>query len=168
MKKKRIKFIVLWVSVAIVVIAVCFFEVTAAIERARSISCSGNLKCIGLGLKMYAGDHGEIYPEKLADIGKYLGFQPSLLRCFGSGNEPGTFETVDEWTDYVYISGLPESVHPSTVLMYCPAKNHKGKGGNVLFADGHVEWFNSKIAERDGMESSLDEVIGTIGKRAAW
>ena len=112
---------------------------------------------------MYAGEHGEIYPERLTDIGKYLGFQPALFRCFGSGNEPGKFDTVDEWTDYVYVPGLPESVHPSTVLMYCPAKNHKDDGGNVLFADGHVEWFNAK-GNASG-EPSFEDVIGTIEGR---
>jgi prepilin-type processing-associated H-X9-DG protein len=57
-----------------------------------------------------------------------------------------------------------ESVHPSTVLMYCPAKNHKGDGGNVLFADGHVEWVNSENTKLDGMDTSFEDVIGTIGK----
>jgi prepilin-type processing-associated H-X9-DG protein len=165
MKKKRIASVALWVSLAVIVSAVALcYSVDSARERARRVSCCSNLKFACFALHMYAADHGEIYPERLAEIGKYLAFQPALFRCFGSGNEPGTFETVDEWTDYVYVPGLPESVLPDTVIMYCPAKNHKGEGGNVLFGDGHVEWFNTQNHCGED-ETSFEDVIGTIGKR---
>ena len=166
-RKKRLVGIGLVLAVLLVV-ALCIPAISTSLKRARRITCSNYLKQIGFGIKMYAGEHGEIYPVRLREVSEYMAHQSGPFCCPNSGNEPGTFETVDEWTDYVYVPGLPESVPPETVLMYCPAKNHEGDGGNVLFADGHVEWFNSEIAERDGMESSLEEVIGTIGKRAAW
>ena len=164
MNKKRMTSIVAWFALLVIVAVLVSFgscAISTSRERAWRISCAGNLKNVGLGLKMWAGDHGEIYPERLADIGKYLGFQPALFRCFGSGNKPESFETADKWTDYIYVSGLPESVHPSTVLMYCPAQNHKGDGGNVLFADGHVSWFNTQKHCGEG-QTSFEDVIGTI------
>ena len=129
------------------------------------VACAGNLKNIGLGLRMYAGDHDEIYPGKLVDAGRYLAYQPAVFICPSSGTSTGSFGTVDEWTDYVYVKGLAESAPPNTVLMYCSAENHGGEGGNVLFTDGHVEWFDSKRTEGDGETiRSLSDVIGTANK----
>jgi len=150
-----------------VVIALCPAAISTSRERSRRIACCGNLKQVGLGLKMYAGDHGDMYPDKIEECSRYLGHQAPLLICPSSGSElvsPRILDNVGAWMDYTYVSGLPESVSPETVIAYCPAKNHKGDGGNVLFADGHVSWFNSEIAERDGIESSLEDVIGTIGE----
>ena len=132
-----------------------------SMQRARRVACASNLKQIGLGLKMYARDNGNAYPEILSKTSRHLNHTTSLFCCPSSDTEPGTFETVDNWTDYVYVPGLPESVPPDTVIMYCPAKNHKGEGGNVLFGDGHVEWFNAK-GNASG-EPSFDDVVGTIG-----
>ena len=166
MKKKRIGSIVSWSALAVIVSAVALcHSVDSARERARRVSCCSNLKFASVALHMYAADHHETYPGKLAEIGKYWADQPSIFACPSTRNKPGSFDTADEWTDYVYVPGLPESVPPDTVIMYCPAKNHKGEGGNVLFTDGHAEWFNSERTEWDEeVYPSLDDVIGTIGK----
>jgi len=124
------------------------------------------MKQIGLGLKMYAGDHRERYPEKLADTGRYLAYKSQMFACPGSGNRAGDIKTVDEWTDYVYLSGLSESVPPDTILMYCPPKNHEWEFGNILFADGHVEAFES-VASKGYSDkvSSFEDIIRTIGEQ---
>ena len=131
-------------------------------ERLPRIDCANNLKQVGLGLKMWAGDHGEVYPNKVEECSR-----AALLICPSSGSElvfPLILDNVGAWMDYTYVPGLPESVPPDTVLMYCPAKNHKGDGGNVLFADGHVSWFNTQKHCGEG-QTSFEEVIGTIGER---
>ena len=147
-------------------IVAAFILPMLAQPRCHRIPCPNNLKQIGLGLKMYAGNHKGRYPDKLVELSRYVGHQSSLLFCPISGSKPGPIETVDEWTDYVYVSGLSETNAPDTVLMYCPAKNHRGAGGNVLFADGHVEWFNSKHS-KDFVEdeSSFEDMIGSIGEQ---
>ena len=48
---------------------------------------------------------------------------------------------LNERTDYIYVTGLSEATPPEQVLVYCPPENHGGRGGNILFCDGHVEWF---------------------------
>lgn len=162
MSEKRVRSALLWASVVIVaVVVLCPAAISTSRERARRITCSGNLGSTGLGFKMYAGDHDNAYPDRLVDAGRYVANLPELFVCPSSGNETGSFETVDEWTDYVYISGLGETSSPDTVLMYCPAKNHHGDGGNLLFQDGHVEWFNSeKHCGED--ETSFEDMIRTI------
>ena len=41
--------------------------------------CANNLKQLGLGLKMYAGDHDEMFPSKLVDIRRYMGDQAQVF-----------------------------------------------------------------------------------------
>ena len=137
--------------------------------RCHRIPCSNNLKQIGIALKMYAGDHSEMHPDRLVDLGRYVSYQSKLFVCppysrhSGSGTKPGTFETVDDWTDYVYVSGFAETNAPSEILMYCNPENHDGKGAYILFLDGHVEWFNSE-GNTSG-ETSFEEMVRTIENR---
>jgi hypothetical protein len=42
------------------------------LEHARRIACANNLKQIGLGIKMYAGDHGERFPDSIKDVSRYV------------------------------------------------------------------------------------------------
>lgn len=129
-------------------------------ERAPRISCANNLKQIGLGIKMYAGDHGKAFPAMLVDTRRYLADQPRLFICPQSGNRPGPIETVDEWTDYVYLSGLTSTSAQDKVIVFCSSKNHDWDGGNILFRDGHVEWFNSDGKTRG--EPSFEDMIRAI------
>lgn len=125
-----------------------------------SIICPRNLKQIGLGLKMYAGDHRGKFPPRLIDAKRYWAYESGLFICPKSGKEPGALGRVDEWSDYVYISGLTESSPPDTVHMYCLSDNRDGEGGNVLFVDGHVKWFNSTNSEYCvAGEPSFEDVV---------
>lgn len=147
-----------------VVLSLLLPAILSARERSVRISCANNLKCVGFGIKMYAGDHENAYPDRLSKISRYLAHQSVLFCCPSSGNESGTFETVDEWTDYAYISGLNETNAPSEILMYCHPKNHEGKGANILFLDGHVEWFRSE-GKTGGGEPSFEDMMRTAGER---
>lgn len=139
-----------------------FYDALFPPDPPYRIICANNLKQIGMAMKMYADEHDETFPGRFAVIGRYVSEYPRLFICPTSGNAAGTFETVDEWTDYVYISGLSETNSPSEILMYCPIENHGGEGGNILFLDGHVEWLNSE--ENTSGETSFENAIGTIGK----
>ncbi|MDP6525252.1 MAG: DUF1559 domain-containing protein [Kiritimatiellia bacterium] len=126
-------------------------------ERLPRISCANNLKQIGLGIKMYAADHGKAFPPRFVDIRNYMADQASMFICPTFGNEPGPIGTVDEWTDYAYVVGLSETNAPNTIVMYCHPKNHGGDGANILFLDGHCEWFNSE--GKTSGETSFEDMI---------
>src|SRR5687768_5697534 len=50
---------------------------------------------------------------------------------------------------YVYLGkGLKEPVHPDRVVAYEPPGAHHGWGMNVMFGDGHVEWFEEPKAKQ--------------------
>ena len=154
---KKLGWLLFW-SCGLLIVA--YFVLISAMPNAHSrsprISCANNLKQVGVGLKMWAGDHGKVYPNTIEECSPYLGYQAPLLICPSSGNAPGPIETVGEWTDYIYITGLSETNAASEILIFCPPKNHKGKGGHILFLDGRVKWFNSEGNNR-GM--SFEEVI---------
>ncbi len=137
-------------------------------ERARRATCLNNLKQIGLGLRMYSGDSKEQFPGALGMLSSYVGSNSvNLFRCpsvKGAVKPPtsvGTMSDAPGWCTYWLKQGCAESDPPSAVIA-CDANgsnavptaapfsyggNHNGDGGNLLFVDGHVEWFQgSQIA----------------------
>jgi len=103
--------------------------------RARRTSCMSNLQQTGLASRMYQQDHGNSFPHSILGLTNLLP-NPKLFICPGTGNEPGALSNVLDWTDYTFL--LPPGTN--MVLAYCSPENHKGEGGNVLFADGSVQW----------------------------
>ena len=166
--------------------------IAQARERARRISCANNLKQIGLGVKMYAGDHRESYPTSIKQGSRYLAHQAKLFYCPSDGIRTPTNEISDMTAinnSYGYRayedSGLTpplrmgESSLPGQLVM-CDKNgsdplptssveadgdwggNHRGDGGNMLFGDGHVEWYNSYI---DGADGELTMLVWEIMTR---
>lgn len=136
-------------------------------EKARRAACLNNLKQIGLGFKLYAGDNKEAYPNTLTNLAIYVGSNSvQIFRCPSATpnlNTPASVTAMDgTWCCYKMRSGMSESDSPSAVLgcdkgatnEYIAAGtissgsdeysfNHKGEGGNVLYVDGHVEWLKA-------------------------
>ena len=147
-KKKLLKAIITANIIVLGIFAVigCFLPpLGQAREPARRISCSSNLKQIGLSLKQYADDHNGYFPDKgleqlrandyLTDYGVYN--CPSTDTRKGKDNEKLT----DEIVDYVYPKGLKYNSNDSkTPLLWDKPENHKYYG-NVLFIDGHIKAF---------------------------
>ena len=97
-----------------------------------------NLKQMGLAAAMYTVDHTNSPPD-LQSLTGYLN-APRIFVCPSTGHSTGTLARVQQWTDYVMVTGASVTTRPDSVMMYCPRQNHKGNGGNILCADGHVEW----------------------------
>lgn len=123
-------------------------------KQAERVMCAANLRSVGQALQMYATAHGGRYPDTLEAL--YTSGDvpdPRVLTCPVGGVPfaPGaTTQAVvanlaaGGHVSYVYIgAGLTVKAHGDTVLMYEHATNHKGDGGNVLFADGHVTWMQA-------------------------
>ncbi|MSR64948.1 MAG: type II secretion system protein [Verrucomicrobiae bacterium] len=167
---KKPKFTLTQLLVLIAVVSVLLAMLTTAAykprEKALRSSCLGNLKQIGLSIRLYSGDNKERFPTDA--LGTTLGsfalltnnFQTSYMKWVcpsDRGITPGA--TNRPWTrknlSYAYGGfGLTESVQPDTPLAcdrtsgdvtgatpYVNNKwTHKSEGGNVLYADGHVGW----------------------------
>jgi prepilin-type N-terminal cleavage/methylation domain-containing protein len=70
MKRSGFTLIELLVVIALIAIlaALLLPALAAAKQRAWTTSCSSNLRQIGLGLRMFADDNGDYYPESGTDI----------------------------------------------------------------------------------------------------
>lgn len=96
---------------------------------AEEISISNNLVCIWSLLHNAAGDRDR-FPNSLSEL--KLSPQDEKLFVYPcTGSRPGTPDTIEEWTDYIYVGGVWDGV-PKTALIISPPENHQGKYGYVL------------------------------------
>jgi len=104
-------------------------------ERARQVHCMSNLRQIAMATQAYRVDHSNTWPKSFLDLTNDLQ-NPKVFRCISTGHEPGALANVPEWTDYVFCSPPREN----EVLAYCVPEHHKNRGGNIVFADGSVQF----------------------------
>ncbi len=81
--------------------------------------------------------------------------QPDTLVCWESNDEAAYGPTTQAiladlhrpgHLSYIYLGqGLTKAtVTADTVIAYEPLSNHGNKGMNILFGDGHAEWWDAK------------------------
>jgi prepilin-type processing-associated H-X9-DG protein len=111
--------------------------VTKSRAKARETVCMSNIKQLLVASIMYHSDNGK-YPEKLSELSDYtMGL--AVFTCLASGDPPISDATrIDSETSYLYHK--PDSDNPNIPLICDKPRNHGGKGVNVGFVDGHVEW----------------------------
>jgi len=104
--------------------------------------CLNNLAQIGKAMKMYSMDHNDNLAVSFSALTNYAD-NAKLYICYASGHLPGDMTNVDEWADYVLVSGLREGDPRDSVHAFCLPENHKGTGTYILFRDGSVQWYDA-------------------------
>jgi hypothetical protein len=114
--------------------------------KAPRLSDVNNLKQIGLACLMYAQEHDGEFPMDLRPLTKYIGGEKNrrLFLSSWSTTAPGPMSNVMEWTDFVYIPGATTSSPAERVVAYQPPGQYPELGANILFREGHVEWFDMR------------------------
>ena len=120
-------------------------------KRNYRISCSSNLKQIGISLQQYAMDYNGSFPNEgleqlraadyLTDYGIYV--CPAATTQKGESNQKLSEKNVD----YIYRNGLKFNAKDAkTPLAWDKPKNHEyyEDYGNVLFVNGQVKGFKGK------------------------
>ena len=125
--------------------------------RAGRVHCASNLLQIGQGIALYANDHGGRFPDDLSLLVLHADLSPGALICASSIEEQATGETVEEVAansikrghcSFIYVGrGLTWPAAEDLIVAYEYDENHEGQGMNILFADGHVEWFTMEVAK---------------------
>jgi prepilin-type processing-associated H-X9-DG protein len=129
-------------------------------ETANRAKCASNMHQIGLAILLYQNDNNQKYPD---DLGTLTKTEQITAQCFlcpsGSTALPANFGTmtpddiakwVNDNSDYVYLGkGLKgDKAGANFIILYEKDGAHGGEGMNMLFGDGHAEWFQMDRAKK--------------------
>lgn len=121
--------------------------------------CASNLKQIGLACIMYASDNDGLYPANLLQILDYVG-DAEVFACPASGREPPEliYGQRDIEHDYTYLPGCTDDTPDAgkRPIVYEHAGNHRDYH-NVLFADGHVQFFHGPTWRDDAGITAVED-----------
>jgi prepilin-type N-terminal cleavage/methylation domain-containing protein len=132
---------------------------TRAREKGRQVSCTSNLRNIGMALRVYASDQDEAFPSGDNAVGLGLLIEQNEIKSMKiftcpstkTSHEP-TRTLTDEHLDYIYKGGFTQKDCGAETALAADrvgTPNHTDFG-NVLFGTGNAAGFRgSDWATRD-------------------
>ena len=116
----------------------------ARVGGSKRTVCQANMRGIGQALYIYAQDDG-MFPEKGAD------WQARLVNACTAA--PKQFlcpsDTGGSGSSYYYVPGYGDNSDPAQIILYEDPTIHGGRGGNILYQDGHVAFVKSPQYEKE-------------------
>ena len=123
---------------------------------ANRVICGSNLRQIGQAISLYANENQGRYPDKIGDL-MDQDITTAVFICPASNDTdavPGPTTQASSANvhagghlSYIYLGKGLIGTQPATVVIaYEPLTNHNNPGMNVLFGDGHVEFFHVPAA----------------------
>jgi prepilin-type processing-associated H-X9-DG protein len=120
--------------------------------------CASNMHQIGLAILLYQNDHQQNYPNTLEELLEEQ-ITPAVFICPSSNDTASAGATTQAVAadfhasghlSYIYLGkGLNDkTADPDIVVLYEPLTDHAGDGMNILFGDGHAEWFTATVGKQ--------------------
>lgn len=149
---------VVCLGIILLLVSILMPNINRARPQGERIACAANLRYVGQSIQMYANEHRGAFPDTLDQVvaGRFapdvrVMLCPACEDTPARGATPAAVAadlTAGGHLSYVYVGkGLTFRDRGDIVLAYEHATNHlrddKRGGGNVLFADGHVEWHDA-------------------------
>ncbi len=114
-------------------------------RQANQIKCASNLRQIGQGIQLYAQANLGFFPPDLQTLAATQPLGLSVMICPSTSDQtPANIGAISAAgrCSYIYVgANLTSKADPSCILALEDPANHNLEGGNILFADGHVEFF---------------------------
>ena len=151
---------VIWTIVSVIAAGLIFSMLApsgiGSRPTANRVKCGSNLRQIGAAIMLYANKNQGCYPDKLGDL-MDVDITSAIFICSESNDEaavPGATTQASSANvhagghlSYIYLGkGLTGTQSATMVIAYEPLTNHANTGMNVLFGDGHVEFFHVPAA----------------------
>jgi prepilin-type processing-associated H-X9-DG protein len=128
----------IWALVAVVAVLLLFIlpillgtllpSLAKARESAQRAACAKNVRQLALARQMYQVENGK-YPKTLADLQGFVDLNKARCPASLKNAPPG-------YHDYELLGGT----NATDIIIRENPMNHSGRGGNVAYGDGHVEW----------------------------
>ncbi|MDB5298201.1 MAG: hypothetical protein JWO31_4184 [Phycisphaerales bacterium] len=162
-RSRRLPGWVVWATWAAVIASMGVAGVLSA-NRSHShdprAKCASNLRQIAMACIIYASEHGGPYPDTAGTARAESDLTAEVFTCWATNDVRAAGPSTQQFKQqidasgppgsggvcsYVYVGAgltdpMPPAVAVKTVVAYEPASNHGGTGGNVVYADAHVEW----------------------------
>jgi prepilin-type processing-associated H-X9-DG protein len=130
-------------------VAIMLPSLNRARETANRVKCASDMHQIGIAIGLYANENRGAYPPDLATLLKTQNLATAVFVCPSGNNTaavaPFTSDVAARAAgnlEYIYTGeGLTDSVDADEPVLFEMSSDHGG-GGNVLFGDGRVEFFN--------------------------
>ncbi len=149
-----------WVIASVVAVLLLLSILAPSGTRSRPVAnlvkCGSNLRQIGQAISLYANENQGRYPDKLGDL-IVEDMTTAAFICPASNDDPAAPGPTTQASSanvhagghlsYIYLGkGLIGTQSATMVIAYEPLTNHANTGMNVLFGDGHVEFFHVPAA----------------------
>ncbi|MBN1511578.1 MAG: hypothetical protein JXB13_06150 [Phycisphaerae bacterium] len=131
----------------LILVGLATVGILLAVSRTRELSrrlvCGANMRGISACMKIYGSEHESFRADPFHALLEAGCITAEQLVCPSSGKTVQDVEK-DPYACYVpVVYDMPGAeswnISSATILLY-ERDNHAGQGGNVLYADGHVEF----------------------------
>ena len=140
-------------------VSVLLPSLNRARETANRVKCANNLREIGLAALLYTNENRGRQAATLGELLRTQDIKIDVFACPSSGNEvpaavrAGDMDAkvawVNEQSSYVWAgAGKDNNMRVDEVLAYERMHDHDGDGINILFGDGHVQFYLRDAAEQ--------------------